>query len=75
MSNIGRVHYREVSSKAQCELGPKNDVHYRGVSAIKFTLQHGKIISSWLQRGFIVSVSLSFHPFLRKASVVEMCPL
>ena len=42
MSYIGR--YREVSSREECELGPKNDVHYREVSAIKCPLHRGFVM-------------------------------
>ena len=46
-------------------MGPKNDIHSRKVSAIKYPLH----------RGFALRVRLLFHPFLRKVSVVERCPL
>ena len=32
-------------------------------------------IKCLLQRGFVMRVLLSFHPLLRKMSVVERCPL
>ena len=38
MPYIGRVRYREVSSRGQCDLGAKNDVHCREVLAIKCPL-------------------------------------
>ena len=41
MFNIGRARYREVSSSVQCELRPKNNVHYREVSPIKCPLHGG----------------------------------
>ena len=41
MFNIGRARYREVSSSVHCELRPKNNVHYREVSAIKCPLHGG----------------------------------
>ena len=44
MPNIGRVHYSEVSSRRQCESGPKNDVYYREVSAIKCPLHGGFVM-------------------------------
>ena len=34
MSYTGRIRYREVSSRGQCELGLKNNVQFRDVSAI-----------------------------------------
>ena len=43
-SNIGRVRYREVSSRGQWELGPKNDVHCREMSTIKFPLYGGFVM-------------------------------
>ena len=44
MPYIGRVRYREVRSRGQCELGPKNDVHYREVSTIKCHLHRGFVV-------------------------------
>ena len=40
-SNIGRIRYREVSSRRYCELRPKNHVQYREVSGIKRPLHKG----------------------------------
>ena len=43
MSYIGR--YGEVSSKGECELGPKNDVLYGKVSTIRCQLNRGFVMS------------------------------
>ena len=55
---------RPLSWHYRCTNGT-SDAHYREVSAIKCPLH----------RGFVMRVWLSFHPFLRKVSVVERCPL
>ena len=68
MFNIGRAHYREVSSSVPCELGPKNNVYYREVSAIKCPL-HG---------GFAMRVLSLFHPeksvHCREVSAIKDVP-
>ena len=41
MHYIGRVRYREIGSRGKREFRPKNDVHYKEVSAIKCPLHRG----------------------------------
>ena len=46
-SAIGRVRYREVSSRGEYELGPKNDVLYREVSIIICSLHRNFVLRVW----------------------------
>ena len=51
-------------------------VHYREFLAGNVSWDREvSVITCPLHRGFVMRVWVSFHPFLRKVSVVERCPL